>query len=117
MTGVLHYVPDAARALDQARSRGVLAHLVGPVNSRAEALDAIGAALNCPAWYGHNLDALYDCLIDLSWQPDGEHVLIWAGHRDLEAADPDTYRAVLAVLDDATAASSERPLTVLLADA
>jgi RNAse (barnase) inhibitor barstar len=117
VTRVLHYVPDAVRALDQARGRGALAHLVGPVTSRAEALDAIGAALNFPAWYGRNLDALYDCLVDLSWQPNGEHVLIWAGHRDLEVADPDAYRAVLAVLDDATAATSERPLSVLLADA
>jgi Barstar (barnase inhibitor) len=86
--GVLHYVPDAARALDQARGRGALVHLVGPVASRAEALDAIGAALNFPAWYGRNLDALYDCLVDLSWQPDGEHVLIWAGHRSQLGAPP-----------------------------
>jgi RNAse (barnase) inhibitor barstar len=114
---VLHYVPDAARARDQARGRGALVHLVGPVASRTEALDAIGAALNFPAWYGRNLDALYDCLVDLSWQPDGEHVLIWAGHRQLKAADPDSYRAILAVLHDATAANSERPLSVLLADA
>jgi RNAse (barnase) inhibitor barstar len=116
VTRVLHHVPNAVRALDQARGRGALAHLMGPVTSRAEALDAIGAALNFPAWYGRNLDALYDCLVDLSWQPQGEHVLVWAGHRDLEAADPDAYRAVLAVLDEATAATSERPLSVLLAD-
>lgn len=110
-------MPDAARALDQARGRGALPYLVGPVTSQADALDAIGVALSFPSWYGRNLDALYDCLIDLSWQPDGEHVLIWAGHRDLEAADPDAYRAVLAVLTDATAAASHRPLSVLLADA
>lgn len=114
---VLRYVPDAAHALAEARDRGALAHLMGPVTSKAEALDAIGVALNFPAWYGRNLDALYDCLVDLSWQGAGEHVLVWAGHRQLEAADPDGYRAVLAVLDDAAAASSGRPLSVLLADA
>ncbi|MGH3901204.1 MAG: barstar family protein [Pseudonocardiaceae bacterium] len=70
--------------------------------------------MSFPAWYGRNLDALYDCLLDLSWQPAGEHVLIWVGHRQLDAADPDSYRAVLAVLDDAAAVSS---LSVLLADA
>jgi RNAse (barnase) inhibitor barstar len=114
---VLCYVPDAAHALAEARHRGALAHLVGPVTSKAEALDAIGVALDFPVWYGRNLDALYDCLVDLSWQPVGEHVLVWAGHRQLEATDPDGYRAVLAVLDDAAAASSGRPLSVLLADA
>jgi RNAse (barnase) inhibitor barstar len=111
---VLRHVPDAARALAEARERGALAHLVGPVTSKAEALDAIGAALRFPAWYGRNLDALYDCLTDLSWLPAGEHVLVWTGHHHFEAADPDGYRAVLAVLDDATATS---PLSVLLADA
>ncbi|MGH3815801.1 MAG: barstar family protein [Pseudonocardiaceae bacterium] len=114
---MLHYASDAARALADARRRGALAYLVGPVTSKADALDAIGAALNFPAWYGRNLDALHDCLIDLSWQPDGEHVLVWTGHRELEAADPEGYRAVLAVLDDATAASLGRPLSVVLADA
>lgn len=108
------HVPDAARALAEARERGALTHLVGPVTSQPEALDAIGAALSFPAWYGRNLDALHDCLTDLSWLPAGEHVLIWSGHRALELANPDAHRAVLAVLDDATAASS---LSVLLADA
>jgi RNAse (barnase) inhibitor barstar len=112
---VARYVPDAARALADARDRGALAHLVGPVTSKAEALDAIGVAMNFPAWYGRNLDALHDCLADLSWQDHDEHVLVWAGHRQLQAADPEGYRAVLAVLDDA--ASSGRTLSVLLADA
>jgi RNAse (barnase) inhibitor barstar len=110
---VVRYVPDAARAL--AEAGGALTHLVGPVTTKAEALDAIGIALSFPAWYGRNLDALYDCLADLSWQPPGEHMLIWTGHRQLETADPDAYRAVLAVLDAVT--NPERPLSVVLADA
>ena len=110
------HVPDADRALAYVRARGAAPHLIGPVTSAAEALDAIGAAMNFPAWYGRNLDALYDCLVDLSWQPPGEHVLVWTGYQEFEAADPDGYRAVLAVLDDAAAASSERPLSVLLAE-
>lgn len=114
---MLHYVSDAAGALAEARGRGALVHLVGPVTSKARALEAIGAALSFPDWYGRNLDALYDCLVDLSWQPDGEHVLVWSGHRQLEAADPESYRAVLAVLDDAATAGLGRPLSVVLADA
>jgi RNAse (barnase) inhibitor barstar len=113
---VPRHVPEAGLAQAQARARGATVHLVGPVTSKIDALDAIGAALNFPSWYGRNLDALYDCLVDLSWQPAGEHVLIWTGYRELQAADPDGYRAVVAVLDDAAAASSQRPLSVLLAD-
>jgi RNAse (barnase) inhibitor barstar len=113
---MLHYVTDAASALEQARRRGAHVSLVGPVTSKEQALDAIGNALSFPPWYGRNLDALYDCLIDLSWQPAGEQVLIWTGHRHLAEADPDAYRAVLEVLRDAAAAGCGRPLTVVLAD-
>jgi RNAse (barnase) inhibitor barstar len=114
---VARHVPDADRALAHARARGATTHVLGPVTSTAEALDAIGAAMNFPAWYGRNLDALYDCLVDLSWQPPGEHVLIWTGYHEFEAVDPDGYRAVVSVLDEAAAASSGRPLSVLFAEA
>lgn len=113
---MLHYVTDATSALEQARQRGAHAYLVGPVTSKEQALDAIASAMSFPSWYGRNLDALYDCLIDLSWQPAGEQVLVWAGHRQLAQADPDAYRAVVGVLRDAAAAWSGRPLTVVLAE-
>lgn len=109
-------VPVAAVVLADAQDRGAFGHLVGPVGSKAEALDAIGAALGFPGWYGRNLDALYDCLTDLSWQPGGEHVLVWAGHQRLADADPAGYHAILAVLDDAATAGQGRPLSVVLAD-
>ncbi len=34
--------------------------------SRAELHEKIAAALDFPEWYGKNLDALYDCLTDMS---------------------------------------------------
>lgn len=46
---------------------------------RREAIAAIAEALDFPDWFGHNLDALYDSLTDLSWLPEGEHVLVWEG--------------------------------------
>lgn len=113
---MLCYVTDSTRALEEVRGRGAIVHLVGPVTSKTDALDAIGTVLAFPVWYGRNVDALYDCLVDLSWQPDGEHVLVWVGHRWLEAADPEGYRVVLAALADAVAADAGRPLSVLLAD-
>ncbi len=113
---VLSHVPDVTTALAQAQDRGAVAHLVGPVRSRVEALDAFAAALEFPSGVGRNLDALHDCLADLSWQTEGEHILIWAGHGELADADPATYRAVLSVLEEAVAAPHGRPLTVVLAD-
>ena len=113
---MLSHVPDVTTALAQAQDRGAVAHLVGPVRSRVEALDAFAAALEFPSGVGRNLDALHDCLADLSWQTEGEHILIWAGHGELADADPATYRAVLSVLEEAVAAPYGRLLTVVLAD-
>ena len=113
---VLSRVTDVTTALAEAQDRGAVAHLVGPVRSRTEALDAFAAALEFPSWLGHDLDALLDCLTDLSWQAEGEHILIWSGHGELADADPVTYRAVLSILEEAVAAPHGRPLTVVLAD-
>lgn len=35
--------------------------------TKIEALVEIGKAFSFPEFYGENLDALYDCLTDLSW--------------------------------------------------
>jgi len=35
-----------------------------------------GQALNFPAWFGNNWDALADCLGDLSWMPASGYVII-----------------------------------------
>jgi hypothetical protein len=39
------------------------------------------AALRFPAWFGHNWDALEDCLGDLSWSDAPGHVLLIEGAR------------------------------------
>jgi RNAse (barnase) inhibitor barstar len=72
------------------------------IRSKGEFYDAVAAALSFPDWFGRNLDALYDCLRDLSWLPAGEHVLVWSAPEVLRDADPDGYRAIAEVLLDAS---------------
>jgi RNAse (barnase) inhibitor barstar len=36
-------------------------------DDKREMLDAIGRAMQFPEWFGHNWDALLDCLSDLGW--------------------------------------------------
>ncbi len=95
-----------------------MAHLVdgATMSSKAHAMAAIAGALSFPGYFGANLDALYDCLTDLSWLPTGEHVLIWSAPNVLATADPAAYQGIHKVLADAaTHRPTERPLTVILA--
>jgi hypothetical protein len=43
---------------------------------KGQLLQNLAAALGFPAWFGHNWDALEDCLTDLSWRPAPAHVLL-----------------------------------------
>lgn len=109
---------------DQARARGAYSHLMaGQPMDKLSTMDAIASALSFPEWFGRNLDALYDCLTDLSWLPSGEHVLIWSGSDELKQADPRAYLAIRSVLSDAQRAlapggdrADSRRLTLALSD-
>jgi RNAse (barnase) inhibitor barstar len=108
--------------------RGGFPHVIDGAKtlSKADALTEISQEMKFPEWFGHNLDALYDCLTDLSWLPAGEHVLIWTGSDQLKQADPKAYLGIHSVLFDAQRAlkpladssnsSSSRQFTVVLVD-
>ena len=42
-------------------------------------LHVLGRDLGFPHWYGNNLDALYDCLTDFSWQHASGYVIFISG--------------------------------------
>jgi|SRR4051812_25718327 RNAse (barnase) inhibitor barstar len=109
---------------EQARARGAYSHVMdGHPVDKMSTMEAIAAALSFPDWFGRNLDALYDCLTDLSWLPSGEHVLIWCGSDELKRAEPKAYLAIRSVLSDAERALAQggdradsRRLTVAFSD-
>jgi hypothetical protein len=105
----------AEQALAWARAHGAVPHVVDgtEVHSEAEALDAIGAALGAPQRFPSTLGGLFECLGDLSWLPEGEHVLIWAHHQLLAERDWSGYHQVRAVLRDGAGSGGARRLTVL----
>ncbi|MFA7270814.1 MAG: barstar family protein [Sterolibacterium sp.] len=42
---------------------------LAPVRDKAALFECLATALELPDWFGHNWDALTDCLGDLSWLP------------------------------------------------
>ena len=55
------------------------------ITNREQLHDALSEALELPEWYGRSLDALYDCLTDLS-VPTTIHVEHWPQEDDLQRA-------------------------------
>jgi RNAse (barnase) inhibitor barstar len=70
-------------------------------SDKAEFLVRIAAALGFPAWFGHNWDAFFDCLTDLSWRPALGYVLILERATELQATEPEVFDTALAILGDA----------------
>jgi RNAse (barnase) inhibitor barstar len=68
---------DAAEGIGFAVFHIDLSH----AKNKAEMLDAIAQAMSFPDWFGHNFDALADCLDDMAWRP-AEGYLILLEHCD-----------------------------------
>lgn len=99
-------IDELARSLE---ARGWHVGLVSGGPSKAEALDAVGRALNFPDYYGRNLDALADCLSDLG-QPTA---LVWAGWEPLAVHSPDDWSRLVAVLKRRVDAAGAAPFSVV----
>jgi len=68
---------------------------------KATILAALAKGLSFPAWFGHNWDALADCLSDLSWLPDRSVVVVFEHARRLADNAPDDYRTTLDIFAEA----------------
>lgn len=89
---------DAAVAVAEAAGWRVATASTDGVTERRAVFAALKDALGFPGWFGHNLDALVDCLRDVDTEPGT--LLVWTGSAAFAAAAPDRFRAILAVLRD-----------------
>jgi RNAse (barnase) inhibitor barstar len=68
---------------------------------KAGLLARIAVELRFPAWFGHNWDALSDCLCDLSWLPAATYRLEFLNADALRKAAPETLATLCEILDEA----------------
>lgn len=94
--GVHRVLGEPTELLAELRREGWLVGRVGPAADRRELLTAIGETLHFPAYYGHNLDALDECLRDL----DRPVALVWSGWQQLVRTDPRTWSALLEIFGE-----------------
>lgn len=78
---------------------------------KATLLARLASALQFPDWFGHNWDALADCLTDLSWLPAPGYRIVLTHAEALRAADPETLATAVEVLDTAAAWWAEEGIT------
>ena len=67
------------------------------VRSKAGLLAALAKTLEFPDWFGHNWDALQDCLTDLSWRPALRYVVVLENCEGLAASAPEAFETTLEV--------------------
>ena len=94
-------LPDPA--LDFAARNGMRVVIVRLAGSRDKNafLNAIAVALQFPAYFGHNWDALYDCLLDLKLGDADGTLLVLRNASGFARAEPEEFAAAVAALQDA----------------
>jgi hypothetical protein len=78
------------------------------IRDTAGLLDACDDSLQFPAYFGHNWDALADCLADLSWLPPHGRVVLWDRYGMLAASDPDAWAVAREVFQGAARERADR---------
>lgn len=84
---------------------------------KADLLDRIAVSLAFPDWFGHNWDALADCLDDLAWLPSAPGQVIVITHlQALEARSPEDLRTAKEIFAETAERSktSQSPLWVFV---
>ena len=102
--GVYHMPhTDKQEVAVAAAQAGLMAHRVdlARVRDKSAMLAVIGHALRFPSWYGRNLDALADCLGDLSWLSADGHLLLLEHCDGIHGAAEADFLAVIEVIGQA----------------
>ena len=74
---------------------------LGKARNKEDLLEKIGRAMAFPEWFGHNWDALYDCLLDMGWRPALGFVVILKNAEMLQSRAESDFATLLKVFADA----------------
>lgn len=70
----------------------------GGISDKAGLLAELARAFALPDWFGHNWDALQDCLCDLSWKEANGYVVLLRGGKGLQTQAMADFAMALDVL-------------------
>jgi RNAse (barnase) inhibitor barstar len=108
--GGVWFVPGAeARSVQASAKKAGFAyfHVDGKnITRKEQLLNAVAMALHFPKSFGHNWDALEECLVDLDMDSDG-FVILYDHIDGLLEAHPDQFESLVEVLRDAVGSWKE----------
>ena len=107
---------DANDVRERVAAAGWVAVTANAAGGKGALLDGLAASGAFPAWFGHNWDALSDCLVDLSWAPAQGYVVLLDEWESFALAWPRDADIARSVLDHAATEWSARgtPFVALL---
>jgi hypothetical protein len=86
------------------------------IASKADFLAACADAMDFPAYFGRNWDALEESARDLAWTPAGGYLVLYDDAARFAAAQPEEFAVALEILHSAVAhwRGTPTPMAVLL---
>lgn len=96
-----HALEDVIAAARECRFAIFRPVLTG-VNDKETFLTALARSLSFPDWFGHNWDALEDCLTDLSWRPADGYLLVLTDADEFLRARRRDFEMACRILDAAS---------------
>ena len=119
--GGVYYVPGSVapkQVLAAAKRAGqAYFHIEGRnITRKEQLLNHVATALHFPKDFGHNWDALEECLTDMEWADADGYVLFYDHVDGLIATHPDQFETFVEICRDAVASWKEddKPMFVLL---
>lgn len=96
----VHFLPGGINLVDAAEAASSMDLRCCYINGRAvrtstDFFEAIAVALDLPAYFGRNWDALYDCISDLDVGPFEGYLVIYEGAEEFARSDSDGFRMAL----------------------
>ena len=94
-------LPDSALTGAASQNMLVVPVKLTAARDKTAFLNAIAKALQFPAYFGHNWDAFYDCLLDLKHGDGAGTLLILQDVSGFARAEPEEFAAAMDTLADA----------------
>jgi RNAse (barnase) inhibitor barstar len=116
------YVLDAAVQAEQvetlARTRGFACFLLDgrSIRTKEDFLAHVATALRFPDYFGHNWDALADCLKDMAWVDATGYVVLFDAFDSFADAAPEQFATAVEIFKEAAESwkAQSKPFVALL---